>query len=262
MVYDKNRFINNVYELAKQQKLKIGELETACGVSVGYFARLRQGDKNAAPGVDLLIKLANRLSVSVDSLLFFDFTQATGSDQKLQSYMDKLIRETETHQLVWQRDLSGNGYPLPMNPNGTSAHPLFASKEISLSDDEEKAENDLPDHARFSLVVYHSVFRPDQDDLSALEIYRCSFPHKRTLYLSVVVKPDPVVSAPARWTELELLMTEEGLASPVPFAHTDHEQPGCLDKTLIRLLDTVKGALTAPKLSPKACEMIDDYLVH
>lgn len=50
MVYDKNRFINNVYELAKQQKLKIGELETACGVSVGYFARLRQGDKNAAPG--------------------------------------------------------------------------------------------------------------------------------------------------------------------------------------------------------------------
>ena len=76
-----------------------------------------------------------------------------------------------------------------------------------------------------------------------------------------MVKPDPVVSAPARWTELELLMTEEGLASPVPFAHTDHEQPGCLDKTLIRLLDTVKGALTAPKLSPKACAMIDDYLV-
>ena len=57
-------------------------------------------------------------------------------------------------------------------------------------------------------------------------------------------------------------MTEEGLASPVPFAHTDHEQPGCLDKTLIRLLDTVKSAITAPKLSLKACEMIDDYLVH
>ena len=261
MVYDKTRFINNVYELTKQQKLKIGELETACGVSVGYFARLRQGDKNAASNADLLVKLANRLSVSVDSLLSFDFTQATGSEQKLQNYMDKLIRETETHRLVWQRDLSGNSHPLPMNPNGTSAHPLFSAKEILVSDDD-KAEDDFPGSAHLSMIVYHSLFRPDQDDLSAPEIYRCSFPHERTLYLAVVVKPGPIESVPALWTELELLMTEEGLSSPVPFAHTDHEQPGCLDKTLIHLLDTVKGAITPSKLSPKACAMIDDYLAH
>ena len=49
MIYDKNIFVNNVYMLAKQHDLKIKDLETGCGVSVGYLSRLRQGEKNSVP---------------------------------------------------------------------------------------------------------------------------------------------------------------------------------------------------------------------
>ena len=34
--------INNLYTLSKQKNMKIRALETSCGVSVGYLARLRQ----------------------------------------------------------------------------------------------------------------------------------------------------------------------------------------------------------------------------
>ena len=40
MGYDKQLFVENVYELAKLRGMKIKDLETGCGVSVGYISRL------------------------------------------------------------------------------------------------------------------------------------------------------------------------------------------------------------------------------
>ena len=67
--YDKKLFIDNVYFLAKEKDLKIGEIEAACGVSSGYLSRLRQGEKNVAPGADFLLSISAQLSASVDALL-------------------------------------------------------------------------------------------------------------------------------------------------------------------------------------------------
>ena len=75
MEYYKNVFVDNVYALAKARGMKIKDLESGCGVSLGYFARLRQGEKNIAPGADLLMAVADRLSVSVDALLTSFYAQ-------------------------------------------------------------------------------------------------------------------------------------------------------------------------------------------
>ena len=259
MNYDKNRFINNIYALAKRQKLKIGELESACGVSVGYFARLRQGGESAGPGAELLAAFADRLSVSLDALLSFDFTQLTESEQNLMNYMVKLRYDTETRCLSWQRDRAGSGAPIPLNPDGTSAHPLFIHKEGLLSA-EEMAEDELPAGVMLSESVYRSVFRPDLDGLVPLKIYRCAFPGKRMLYLVEVAKPGQAVPGPADWTELELVMSVPELPEPLTFAHTDHETPGMLDKALVSLFLSVKNAVDSPALSPVASAIINDYL--
>ena len=95
MEYSKTLFINNVYALAKDRKLKIRDLETGCGVSVGYFSRLRQGENNAAPGADSLLAAADMLSVSVDALLTFDFSRATESEVEVLHYIEKLLHETQ-----------------------------------------------------------------------------------------------------------------------------------------------------------------------
>lgn len=257
MKYEKARFVNNIYELAKRQKLKIGDLEANCGVSNGYLARLRQGENNAAPGADILMNIADQLSVSVDALLSFDFANSTGAEQKLLIYIDRLLRDTEARKLIWQRDPAP--LSVPVNPDGSPAHHLFVGKAGFLSE-EEMAEDGLPDTVMLSEMVYRSVFHPDLDDLCPSEIYRCSFPGKKALYLVSVAEPGPVVPGPAHWAELELVMTVPGQPDPIPFVHTDHDWPGCLDQTLTRLFSAVQDAVAHPHLSPEASAFIDDYL--
>ena len=259
MNYEKNRFINNIYVLAKRKKLKIGELETSCGVSVGYFARLRQGGEKATPNADLLTAFADRLSVSLDALVAFDFTQLTESEQKLLNYIEKLRFETDKRKLAWRRDTAGSGSSVPLNPDGTPDHPLFINMDGLLSA-EEIAEDELPESVSLSETVYRSVFRPDLDGLVPLEMYRCAFPGKKVLYLAAVANPGSVVPGLVKWTELELVMTIPGHSEPIPFAHTDHEEPGCLDRALVSLFNAVKDVIDLPALDPEAEAIIDDYL--
>ena len=257
MKYEKTLFVNNIYELAKRQKLKIGDLEAACGVSNGYLARLRQDEKNTAPGADFLMNIASQLSVSVDALLSFDFANSTGAEQKLLIYMDRLLRDTQTRKLIWQRDPAP--LSVPVNADGSSAHPLFVAKEGFLSV-EERAEDELPDPVMLSEMVYRSLFHPNLDGLQPSEIYRCAFPGQKMLYLVSVAEPGLVMPGPARWTELELVMALPGQPDPVPFVHTDHDWPGVLDQTLVRLFSAVQDAVAHPHLSPEASALIDDYL--
>ena len=259
MSYEKDRFINNVYALVKKRKLKIGELEVACGVSTGYFARLRQGGKEAAPAANLLMAFADYLSVSVDALLSLDFTRATELDQKLLNYIEKLRSDTESRRLCWQRDPVGCGNPVPLNPDGTSAHPLFINKE-ALSTGEDPEEDGLPESVFLSESVYRSVFRPDLDDLVPLQIYRCYFFGKRTLYLAAVTEQGLSVNPSVRLADLELVMIDPNVPDPIPFARTDHKNPGFLDKALISLFTAVKKAIDFPALRPEANAIINDYL--
>ena len=149
MKYDKNRLINNIYYLARSQGLKIGELESGCEVSTGYLARLRQDQRNIAPGVDFLMKVSAWLSVSVDALLLFDFTGASSEDTKLFHFVEKLSQDTECRKLVWQRDPALNG-PIPVTSSATSAHPLFDTYNVLT--EEELKNRDPSDESTLSLI--------------------------------------------------------------------------------------------------------------
>lgn len=245
MKYDKTRFISNVYSLAKQREVKIRDLEAGSGVSVGYLARLRQEKKNAAPGADFLLSVASLLSVSVDALLTFDFSEASESEAALHNFLEKLIRETLSHQLEWREDTAGYLDNLPVNKDGTTPHPLFDT---------------VPDQAgTVSLPFYFSRFR-DIRDLVPVNTYGCVFPGGKTLYLVRVWNTGDDPSSPGDWTELELLMTGPGKYESMPFCHTDHERSTRLEPDLKRLFSAVTDAVTLPHLTPEARAYIDSYL--
>ena len=73
MVPDKELFLRNIYTLAKEKGVRIGDLETSCGVSVGYLARFRQDKNQDLPGMDFVIRAAAVLNTSLDFLLYFDY---------------------------------------------------------------------------------------------------------------------------------------------------------------------------------------------
>ena len=245
MEYDKFLFINNVYALSAKRGMKIGQLEKRCDVSVGYFARLRQGEKNNAPGADFLLRIAQLLGVSVDSLLTFDFSASSDADVDLLHYIEKLTRETLARTLVWQED--GFGYPdtVPLRKDGTSLHPLFTT------DPSDRGE---------SAPYYLSKFHPYRVDLIPLKTYGVVFPGGKTLYLVLLRNGGTDPRDPEPWQELELVMTGAGMESSVPLAHTGHNHPAPLDNALSGLFRAVEESADRPQLSPEAKAIISEYL--
>ena len=245
MEYSKALLIGNVYALAKDRKLKIKDLESGCGVSVGYFSRLRQGENNVAPGADFLLALADRLSVSVDALLTFDFSRATGSEAEVLHFLEKLLRETQIRKRDWQEDYGGYLDTVPVSLDGSTPHPLF----MAVQD---------PDGA--SVVRYHTMFHANLWGLVPVKTYGTSFPGSRTLYLVQVWNTGDDPASPGDWTELELVMTGPGIYDPIPLCHTSHERAGRLDTAMLRLFDAVEDAAVLPVLTPEAREIISEYL--
>lgn len=243
--YDKKLFIDNVYFLTKEKDLKIGEIEAACGVSSGYLSRLRLGEKNVAPGADFLLAISAQLSVSVDALLSYDFTNATESEAAVLRYLDKLIRETETRKLPWQEDAGGYVDTIPVNPDGRTPHPLYLTIPLDGAESE---------------PFYHSKYHPALFDLVPVKCYGCVFPGERVLYLVQVWNTGDNPSSPGDWTELELVMTGRGLDGPVPLSHTNHEKTSRLDSAMNKLFAAVEDAAVLPQLTPNARAIIDDYL--
>ena len=231
--------------LAKQHDLKIKDLETGCGVSVGYLSRLRQGEKNIAPGADFLLAVSERLSVSVDMLLSSEISEATESENEMLQYIDKLTRETRSRKLAWQEDFGGYLETAPVNPDGTSPHPLLSV--IQKNDNEPK-------------ISYHSMFHPGLFDLVPVKVYGCVFPNQRTLYLIHVWNTGDNPESPEDWTELDLVMTGPEFADPIPLGHTNHERTGRLDTPMLRLWEAVEDAAILPMLTAEAHEIFRDYL--
>ena len=245
MEYSKALLIGNVYALAKDRKLKIKDLESGCGVSVGYFSRLRQGESNVAPGADFLLALADQLSVSVDALLTFDFSRATDSEADVLRFLEKLLRETQARKRNWQEDFGGYLDTVPVNPDGTTPHPLFSV---------------LQDQEGTPAVRYHTMFHAGLWGLVPVKTYGTGFSGSRTLYLVQVWNTGDDPASPGDWTELELVMTGPGIYDPVPLCHTSHERSGRLDTAMRRLFDAVEDAAVLPALTPEAREFISEYL--
>ena len=250
MAYEKKLFINNVYALAAKYGMRIKDLESACGVSIGYFARLRQGKKDGTPGADTLLNVSEQLSVSVDALLTFNFETASESEQLLLNYIEKLIRETQSNSILWQEDpfaYPGSVVSLT-HSDGTTPHPLYTT---------------VPVNGAESKPLYHSAFYPLTPDLVPIKVYGSVFPGEKTLYLVQIASITDTLSAAKDaevWNELELVMTGTGISAPIPLFHTDHECPGQLDGLMWKLFSAVENSLTVPRLTPEALDVIHDFL--
>ena len=246
MEYDKLRFIDNVYALAPKKGLKIKEIEAACSVSIGYFARLRLGKKGTAPGADFLLKVADKLSVSVDSLLCYDFSSGSDSEQLLLIYIEKLIDKTQNGLMFWQEDPVVEPDSVLNKLGGIPTHPLYIAVQL---------ENGK------GVSFYDSPFHPFSTDMVPLKAYGCPFPNDRTLYLVQVTKrADDSSDDLCDWTELELVMAGDELTSPIPLCHTDHNKPAYLDNLMYQLLSIIEDKINIPLLTPEALDVINAFL--
>lgn len=123
--FNKQLMLDNIYYLLKRYEKKIGELETEAGVSPGYISRISKED-NAKPGIEFIIKVADSLNISVDTLLNVNFTEMTPTEKYLASFLEKLNEDTLDDKLDWDKESSELLNRMEPDENGHLYHPLMS----------------------------------------------------------------------------------------------------------------------------------------
>ena len=100
-MYDKARCLNNIYALAKERGIKIGDLEESAGVSKGYLSRVAKPDYQGSPPIEMLDAAAKQLGVGIDYLVNYSPDAFSESEQFVMRFIDKLARQTEAGKLEW-----------------------------------------------------------------------------------------------------------------------------------------------------------------
>ena len=124
-VYDNSIFSNNFDLLLETHKeIKIGDLEKEIGVSKGYFARMKS-DASANPGIDVVLQVANRFGVSIDSLIGVDMSKMNVTESYLYEFYRKLLVDTEAGKLEWGRETAESLNSMRVQNGNYVPHPFF-----------------------------------------------------------------------------------------------------------------------------------------
>ena len=101
-MFEKAVCIDNIYALAKDKGLKIGDMEEKAGASKGYLSRLNKEGNTAVPPIDFLNSIADQLGVSLDFLVNYKKDQLTEGEDFLLKFLDKVQHRTICGKLEWQ----------------------------------------------------------------------------------------------------------------------------------------------------------------
>ena len=164
-MFDKKLCMDNIYAIAKDKGIKIGDLEKAAGLSAGYLSKLSKEGNTAVPGIDSLLLIAQALGISIDALVSVNYKDLNKDEKYLAAFIEKLISGTESRKITWE--IEGAAY---LNSNDTGEgfeHPLFISVPSVI---ENPASGDLVDYVG---NVYQSRFLRINDVNSFDNCYHC-----------------------------------------------------------------------------------------
>lgn len=102
-------FVRNLEYFMKEKNIKASEMEAAANISAGYISRLK--NSMSFPSVDVLISFANSLKVTIDSLLYGNYSASSKDEQYIASFLNKLFIDTNSENISWVRLSSKNFLP-------------------------------------------------------------------------------------------------------------------------------------------------------
>ena len=146
--FNKQLMLDNISFLLKEFGKKIGELEADAGVSTGYISRISKED-NTKPGIEFIMKVANSLNISMDTLLNANLAEMTPTERYLLSFLEKLSKNTLDDKLDWNRESADRLNRAETDQNGYPLHPLLSQETFY-----EESGSEYPDEV--SRIVFVS----------------------------------------------------------------------------------------------------------
>lgn len=195
MNFNKNICISNIYYIAKQKGIKIGDIEEAAGVSTGYISRLNKEDNKAVPGIDFLVSVTDTLGVSLESILKCDYKMLTEDELRVVNFQNKLIQQTLAYKLAWKKQSNLEITAMHYNDEDHDfypEHPLM-TKCFDKKNDEETARfyssfypdytstikriytTDLNNVTRLYILEIECTSRQTNESFDVYEMYMCKY---------------------------------------------------------------------------------------
>ena len=235
MKLDGKKVINNIYYLAKVNKVKIGDLENAAEVSAGYLSKLLKEDVDTIPGTEILFNISNMLNVSLDNLLRIDYNSVDPTEKYLSDFLDKVIEKTLNGRIDWK-------YESPtLVSQSTHQHPLY--------------RYDYDDSCYQPSLVYDSKFWYYKEDCDATPVDNFfSFKNNETTYYIV---------------QVDISIKEKTFRGYEFYAYTNNEtkkiccsseRNDLIHSHLKNLYAVVKDYLSKPKIDEDIKNAIDSFL--
>ena len=240
MVFDKRRFLDNVYYLAKLRDIKIGALEAKANLSIGYLARLNKDDNKSVPSIEVLVSFAEILKVSMDSLISCDLESMSGTDKYVCRFLDKLIFDTTNNQHIWTKE---DASILHATERGAE-HPLLKSSG---------------DH-HFYNNRYSSQFRPNEDVELDDSQYYVEIGPDTYLYLMSTLVTFKSMDSDEISTEKEIELYLAKGQSIKKLCRKHYKQASPLDDKLLQLRQAAKDSTQHVNLDEELKEAIDLFM--
>jgi len=112
----------NIKNLVQQKGMKLGDFESAAGVSTGYISRLiKADDPTSVPLMELLAHASNSFGVSIDTLISVNTSSMTPNETYLLNFLDKIFKDTQTGNLSWDMEEEAT----LTQHHGAHPHPLI-----------------------------------------------------------------------------------------------------------------------------------------
>ena len=179
MTYSKKRFLNNLAYLMKKKNVRIGEIETACNVSAGYFSRIKNDENDSqCPNIEVLYAICDKLDVTIDFLLNAELVSLNETEEYALTFINFLTTNTETGKLQWEKEYRENvvddgnhvlNHWVSYNNNGFGEpeleyESLFTNKLYQIVND--VCYLDMEDNKRIYLVQLNIVnYKGEQESI-------------------------------------------------------------------------------------------------
>ena len=247
--FNKSVCFSNIRELLKDNPdVKIGQIEQAAGIRLGYMSRLEKMDNTAEPSVEFIVTAAKLLNVSVDTLITMDLANLTPTEKYLVSFIEKLKSDTIQDKINWSIETPFELSRCGVDCNGESEHPLFSVETFYR-----ESECEYPDEVTENVYV-SKTFGPN----TAIngDCYNLRLKNGSIFYLMDLVKDVHRVGDKAAFVK-EAVMYVPYRKTQV-LATTKDEYP--IGPLLEELFLAVKERMKHPQVSNDVMTAIDAFM--
>lgn len=247
--FNKTLCFSNIRELIKENPdVKIGQIESAAGIRLGYMSRLEKGDNAAEPSVEFIVTAAKLLNVSVDTLISIDLANLTPTEKYLVNFIEKLKSDTLNDKLNWNVETEFELNRQLVDCNGDSMHPLF-----NLETFYRQTETDYPEEVTEN-VYFSKTFGPNtciNGDCFNLRLKNGS-----TFYLMNIVKDVHRSDDNNAFVKEAVMYVPRGKTQVLATTHDEYT----IAKLLEELYLIVKEQMNHPRVNDDVMNAIDAFM--